>query len=150
MPQSLSRAIIHIVFSTKNREELIVSEIEDRLFAYLGTTCNDLQCKTIKIGGYLNHVHILCHLHRTISQAQLIKTIKAYSSKWIKTMGDQYSNFYWQDGYAVYSVSFSEMDRLIKYIENQKEHHTSKSFQEEYIEFLKYYNIDYDEKYMWD
>jgi hypothetical protein len=65
-------------------------------------------------------------------------------------MGDQYSNFYWQDGYAVYSVSFSEMDRLINYIENQKEHHITKSFQEEYIEFLKYYNIDYDEKYIWD
>lgn len=150
MPQSLSKSLIHIVFSTKYRQNLIDEEIEKKLFGYIGEICNNRKCTTLRVGGYRNHVHILCHLHRTITQADLVKYIKGNSSKWIKTMGEQYANFYWQDGYGVFSVSQLEVNNLIRYIENQKQHHEKKTFKTEYVKFLDAYDVEYDERYVWD
>ncbi len=150
MPQSLSNTIIHIVFSTKNREKLIDEHIENSLFGVIGNECNKLKCQAITVGGYLDHIHILCKLHRPISQSDLVKTIKSHSSIWMKQQGRKYSQFYWQDGFSVYSVSPSEVDRLVKYINNQKEHHQKKTFKEEYLDFLNFYGVEYDERYMWD
>ena len=150
MPQSLSNTLIHIVFSTKNRQEIIDDDIETHLFGYIGSICNSQNCKTIIVGGYRNHVHIFCSLHRTKSQSDLVKEIKASSSKWIKGQGNQYTNFYWQDGYAVFSVSQSQSGTLIKYIKEQKKHHATKSFQDEYRSLLNLNNISFDEKYIWD
>jgi len=150
MPQSLSNTLVHIIFSTKNRQKLIDEKIEDKLYSYLGTVCNDKKCQSIIVNGHLDHVHIFCHLHRTVAPSKLLEVLKSYSSRWIKTQGAEYSNFYWQDGYAIYSVSQSNAGSVIKYIKDQKQKHQSKSFQEEYRDFLDAHNVDYDERFMWD
>ncbi|MCT4589697.1 MAG: IS200/IS605 family transposase [Carboxylicivirga sp.] len=150
MPQSLSKVYVHISFSTKNRENLIDDHIQERLFNYLGGICHGLKCNPIQIGGYYDHVHLLCLLSRKITQADLLQELKRESSKWMKTLGDKYKNFYWQDGYGIFSVNPSEIDVVIEYIKHQKQHHTNKTFKDELKAFLKKYDIEYDEKYLWD
>jgi len=150
MSQSLSKVYVHIVFSTKYRQNLIDDYIKDELFSYLGGVCKNLECYPLKVGGHLNHVHILCLLSRKIAQMDLLQEIKQSSSKWVKTKGEKYLNFYWQDGYGIFSVNPSEIDIVIKYIENQEVHHTKKIFEDEFRAFLKKYKVDYDERYVWD
>ncbi len=98
MPQSLSKVYVHITFSTKNREKLIDDTIAPKLYEYLGGVCKGLECYPVQIGGYKDHVHILCILSKKIAQIKLLEEVKKQSSKWIKTKGMAYSNFYWQDG----------------------------------------------------
>lgn len=150
MPQSLSAVYTHITFSTRNRENLIDEHIQPRLFEYLGGICKGLECNPVQIGGYLNHIHILCTLSRKITQAKLLETLKKESSKWIKTIDKKYQIFYWQNGYGIFSVNPSEVDVVIAYIKNQKEHHEKTTFQDEYRAFLKKYKVDYNERYVWD
>lgn len=141
---------MHIVFSTKHRQPLIRQPIEAELHSYLGGICNNLGCQSIKLGGYTDHIHILCLLSKKIALMNLVEKIKSHSSKWIKTKGDDYRNFYWQNGYGAFSVNPSETDRVIEYIANQHEHHRKKTFQDEYRAFLKKYKVEYDEQYVWD
>jgi putative transposase len=150
MGQSLVKNYIHIVFSTKHREPLINPQIEAELHSYLGGICNKLECQVIKIGGYTDHIHILCMLSKKIALMTLLEKVKANSSKWIKTKGEEYENFYWQDGDAAFSVNPAEIDAVIAYIANQHKHHNKNSFQNEYRELLKKYEVEYDEKYIWD
>ena len=150
MPQSLSQVYVHLTFSTKNREPLIVPEIQDRLFQYLGGICSGLECTPVQIGGYRNHVHILCLLSRKIAQMKLVEEVKKESSKWIKTVGPDFSDFYWQDGYGIFLVNPAEKDVVIAYIKNQEKHHRKKLFQDEFRAFLKKYHVAYDERYVWD
>ena len=149
MGQSLVKNYIHIVFSTKHREPLINQAIENELHNYLGGICNKMECQVLKVGGYDDHIHILCLLSKKVLLVKLMEELKSHSSKWIKTKGQDYANFYWQDGYGAFSVNPSEIEIVINYIANQKEHHHKKSFQEEYRAFLKKYKIEYDEKYVW-
>ena len=150
MGQSLVKNYIHIVFSTKYREPLIHEEIEYELHKYLGGICNSLNCSVLIVGGYTDHIHILCMLSKNISLVELVKKIKSHSSKWIKTRSKNYSNFYWQDGYGAFSVNPSQIEVVKNYIANQKEHHDKKSFKNEFRLFLKKYEVEYDEKYVWD
>jgi putative transposase len=150
MPQSLSRVYVHLTFSTKNRVPIIDPGIRDRLFDYLGGICKGLECNPLQVGGYNNHVHILCLLSRKIAQMDLLEEVKKRSSKWIKTIDEKYANFYWQDGYGIFSVNPKETDVVVNYIKNQEEHHKHVSFQEEFLAFLKKYGVDYDERYVWD
>jgi len=150
MSQSLSKVYVHIVFSTKHRQNLIDSAIKEYLFEYLGGICRGLECNPIRVGGFENHVHILCLLSRKITQMKLLEELKKESSKWIKTKGQAYSNFYWQDGYGIFSVNPAEIDIVIDYINKQEEHHNKKTFQEELRAFLIKYNVEYDERYLWD
>ena len=150
MPQSLSKVYTHITFSTKYRIKLIDVNIEQRLFEYLGGICRGLECNPIKIGGYKDHVHILCTLSRVITQAKLLEQLKKESSKWIKTIDNKYKDFYWQNGYGIFSVNPTEVNIVVDYIVNQKFHHRTRSFQEEYRVYLKKYDIEYDERYVWD
>jgi putative transposase len=150
MGQSLVNIFVHIIFSTKNREQFISPAIENELFAFLGNECQKLDCKPIKIGGHYDHVHILCRMSKQVSIVALLKAIKAHSSIWIKTKGDLLDSFYWQDGYGAFSVSETDLDKVSAYIENQHEHHSKHTFQEEYRAILKRYNVDYDERYVWD
>jgi REP element-mobilizing transposase RayT len=147
MGQSLVKNYIHIVFSTKYREPLIHEEIENELHKYLGGICNSLNCSVLIVGGYTDHIHILS---KNISLVELVKKIKSHSSKWIKTRSKNYSNFYWQDGYGAFSVNPSQIEVVKNYIANQKEHHDKKSFKNEFRLFLKKYEVEYDEKYVWD
>ncbi|MFA5045352.1 MAG: IS200/IS605 family transposase [Paludibacter sp.] len=150
MAQSLVKNYIHIVFSTKHRFPFIDESIENELFNYLGGVCKKLECQPVTVGGHKDHVHILCLLSRKITLMALMEEVKSHSSKWIKTKGESYADFYWQDGYGAFSVNPSEIDIVVNYIKNQKEHHLKKTFQTEFLQFLKKYNVEYDERYLWD
>jgi len=150
MPQSLVKNYIHIIFSTKNRYPFIDKNIRDELFNYLGGICKNIECNPLIIGGHEDHVHILCLLSRKIALMKLIEELKTHSSKWIKTKGIHYQKFYWQNGYGGFSIHPKETDMIKDYILLQEEHHKKRSFQDEYLAFLKEYDIKYDEKYIWD
>ncbi len=150
MPQSLVFNYTHIIFSTKNRYPFIDEQIKDELFKYLGGTCRELECKPIIVGGFKNHVHILTLLSQKIALMKLIEKLKSHSSKWIKSKGKNYEHFYWQRGYAAFSVNPSKIDVVRAYILKQDEHHQTTEFQTEYLNFLRNYNIPHDERYMWD
>jgi len=150
MPQSLSKVYIHIIFSTKDRIPILNKEISQELYKYLGGICRELKCWPIEIGGHKDHVHILCTLAKTITQSSLLETLKKNSSKWIKTKGSNYSNFYWQRGYAAFSVNSDNCSDLILYIQNQEGHHERYDFQNELRKFFKRYKVEYDERYVWD
>jgi len=150
MGQSLVKNSIHIIFSTKYREPLIRPPVEETLHRYLGGICNKLDCPVITVGGYTDHVHVLCLLSKKIALMKLVEELKSHSSKWVKTQGAGYSKFYWQNGYGAFSVNPKEIETVIAYIANQHEHHAKKTFQEEYRSFLKKYNVEYDERYVWD
>ena len=150
MAQSCSQVYVPITFSTKDRLPLIDKEIKPRLIEYLGGVCRKLECTPLQVGGTKDHVHILCILSKKITQIKLLEEVKKSSSKWIKTIAPKYRNFYWQNGYGIFSVNPSEIDVVIEYIKNQEEHHKTRTFKEEYLAFLKKYKIEYDEKYLWD
>lgn len=150
MSQSLSQIYVHIIFSTKYRIKMIDDTIAPKLYGYLGGICKSLDSVPIKIGGYYDHIHILCKLSKKITVIKLLEEIKKSSSKWIKTKGDKYRTFYWQDGYAIFSVNPKKVDVVVNYITNQKEHHKKRTFQGECRLFFKNYKIDYDERYVWD
>jgi putative transposase len=150
MGQSLVKNYIHIVFSTKYRQQLIYAPVEQELHAYLGGICRSLEFPPIKVGGYTDHIHILCMLSKKIALMKLLEEVKSHSSKWMKTKHESLKNFYWQDGYGAFSVNPAEVDIVNDYITNQHEHHRKKTFQEEYREFLDKYYIEYDERYVWD
>lgn len=150
MPQSLSKVYVHLVFSTKRRYPFIDNVIQERLWEYLGGICKGLECNPIQIGGYQDHVHVLCLLSKKVTQMKLVEEVKKQSSKWIKTIDDRYEKFYWQDGYGIFSVNPSELERVIQYIKNQEEHHKKRTFKEELVAFLNKYQVAYDERFLWD
>ena len=150
MPQSLSKVYVHVTFSTKNRYPFIDNEIEQELWTYIGGICKALECNPVRVGGYSDHVHICCLLSRKITQSKLLEEIKNKSSKWIKTKGVQYAEFYWQEGYGIFSVNPFEIETVVKYIDNQSEHHAKRTFKDELVAFLKKYNVEYDERYLWN
>jgi putative transposase len=150
MPQSLSKVILHIIFSTKNRHPFLDSDVRPRMHAYLATVCRDLSADLVYVGGVADHVHIVTTLPRTLSQAQLIEQVKKVSSKWIKQLDARYRAFFWQRGYGAFSVSPSQLATVLQYIETQQEHHRTRTFQEEYSELLRRHGIDFDERYVWD
>ncbi len=150
MPQSLSQVILHVVFSTKDRRPWLDPAIRPRMHAYLATVCRDCECQAYRVGGAADHVHIAARLARTISQADLLEKIKKTSSAWIKPQGDQYEAFHWQGGYGGFSVGWSQLDELVRYIDRQDEHHRTRTFQEEYRDLLKKYRVEFDERYVWD
>ena len=150
MGQSLYKNYVHIVFSTKHRQPLITPPFDVELYNYVGGICRNLECNPVIIGGYVDHIHILCLLSKKIPFVTFIGELKAHSSKWMKTKGKGFENFYWQNGYGAFSVNPHEIDIVKSYIRNQNEHHRKQVFQDEYREYLKKYQIEYDERYVWD
>ena len=142
--------MIHLVFSTKNREPFITPAIETELHPYLATIFRALKSPSLCIDGTVDHVHILFPLARVITIADLVEEVKTESSKWIKTKGLEFRNFHWQKGYGAFSIGQSNVETLKRYIRGQKQHHRRVTFQDEYRKFLKSYGIDYDERYVWD
>jgi REP element-mobilizing transposase RayT len=150
MPQSLSNVIIHIIFSTRDREPWLDRDVRPRMHAYVATICRDQSAEAFLVGGVVDHLHIVTTLPRTLSQATMIETVKKTSSKWIKALDRKYRGFYWQRGYGSFSVSPSQLQAVLDYVESQEEHHRTRSFQEEYRDFLSKYGIEFDERYVWD
>ena len=149
MAQSLSKILVHLIFSTKHREPLIPDAIRPRLHAYLVGILDNLNSPSLQTGGVSDHIHILSTLSRTISIAELLEQIKKSSSKWMKIEGGV-EQFAWQSGYGAFSIGESQVEDVIQYIQNQEEHHRKITFQEEYRRFLARYKIAYDERYVWD
>jgi len=140
---------MHVVFSTKGRQPTITPELQNRLWAYMGGIARENHMKALSIGGTEDHVHVLLSLPATLPVAKAVQLIKGGSSKWIHDTYAKLQWLGWQEGYGAFSVNVSLLEETIRYIENQGEHHKRKTFQEEYIEFLKRHEIEYDERYVW-
>jgi putative transposase len=150
MPQSISHVPLHIVFSTRNRENFINDEVAPGLHAFMAGVFKECGSPALKIGGTADHTHALAMLSSTITIADLIKKVKTASSGWMKTQSRGLRNFHWQNGYGVFGVSESMLGMVKSYIANQKDHHQRSSFQDEFRALLKKHNIPLDETYLWD
>jgi putative transposase len=150
MGQSLVKNYIHIVFSTKYRQPLIQPQFEQNLYSYIGGTCKELECYPVKIGGYVDHIHILCMLSKKLPLMKLVQDIKSSSSKWMKEQDPSLANFYWQNGYGAFSVNYKDIKTVSNYIENQHAHHAGVDFQNELRFILNKQEIEFDERYVWD
>lgn len=150
MAQSLAQVYLHSIFSTKYRQNLIISEVEVPLYSYIGGIIKNVGGTPIEVNGMPDHIHILSTIPRTVTIAKYLEEIKKSSSKWIKTQGAAFQKFAWQGGYATFSVSSSKVEVVARYIRNQKEHHKRMTFQQEVIKFLEEYNVEYNEQYLWD
>jgi putative transposase len=139
---------MHSTFSTKDRYPFIDSDLESRLWSYLGGIAKENRMKALAIGGTADHVHALLSLPGMMSFAKAIQLIKGGSSKWVHDTFPKQEKFGWQEGYGAFSVSASQVPTAIAYINNQKEHHRRKTFQEEFLELLKKHGIDYDSRYV--
>ena len=151
MAQSLARLWTHLIFSTKDRFPFLSDKsIRADMHAYLATVLRNHKCETLLVGGTEDHVHALFALSRNYSIATVVKEIKRTSSSWIKGISPRQAKFHRQGGYGAFSVSQSHLNQVINYFERQEQHHRRVSFQDEYRAFLKKYDIEYDERYVWD
>jgi REP element-mobilizing transposase RayT len=151
MPQSLAKIIAHTVFSTKDRRPFLRDKpLREELHRYLGCVLTNLDCQPVIIGGVEDHVHILSTLARTCAAAEMVKEVKRGSSLWLKSKSPGLHDFAWQNGYGVFSIGFSQVEMVRNYIAGQEEHHRKISFQDEFREFLKCYDVEFDERYVWD
>lgn len=149
MSQSLSKILLHLVFSTKNHEPLIGQDVRAGLHAYLAGSCRANGSQAYRVGGTQDHVHIACSLPRSITVSKLLEEIKKSSSVWIKGQDPACSSFSWQSGYGAFSLGQSQLGNLIKYIDGQQEHHRKRTFKEELLDFLQKYGVEYDEQHLW-
>ena len=149
MAQTLVSLLVHIVFSTKNRANLITPEIEPELFPYMTGILKNHESPCLAINGTANHVHLLISQSKNTALSDLIGELKRDSSKWIKTKGAAFRNFHWQDGYGGFSIGQSNMVDLKRYITRQKQRHKAASFEAEFLGLLEKYEVEYDERYLW-
>jgi putative transposase len=150
MPSSHLSLHYHLIFSTKHREPLIAPALAVRLYDDIGGIVRGAEGVLLAAGGMPDHVHLLVGLGATRALADVLRDVKAGSSKWIHDTFPESSGFRWQTGYGAFVVSHSLLDVVREYIRNQEEHHRSRTFQEEYILFLRRHRIDYDERYVWE
>ena len=148
MAQTCGNVVLHLIFSTKLRKPLIGPDIRSDLFAYLGGIVRELRGTALIVNGTCDHVHMLIRIRPVQSVAEIARILKTNSSGWIRKKG--HKEFGWQSGYGVFSVSESLIPALTKYIATQEEHHRKRSFQEEFVAFLKKNNVAYDERYIWN
>lgn len=150
MSRTYTHLVTHVVFSTKSCEPLIEPEIKSELHAYLGGLTRSLKGKAYAVNGMPDHIHMLISLPPTISISEALRFLKANSSGWVHDKWPQRSSFAWQLGYGAFSVSKSSVHTVVKYINNQEQHHRNRTFQQEYLYLLRQHEIEYDERYIWD
>lgn len=150
MPQSLSNILLHLIWSTKDRHPWLELGPREKTHAFLAGAVRRMDCEAYRVGGVADHVHLAVRLSRTLSVADLVKEVKTASSKWLKEQDPAFTGFSWQQGYGAFSVGMSQKETLLHYIDTQEEHHRTRTFQDEYRDFLKKYGIDFDERYVWD
>ena len=151
MSQSLARIWLHIVFSTcERRAYLQDAELREEMFRMLGHHAKEAGCPPARVGGWSDHVHVLCGLSRTVTVAQLVEVLKTETSKWIKQRAADLGLFHWQNGYGAFSVSQSNVDQVIDYIDRQPEHHGQMTFQDEFRVLCAKHKMEIDERYAWD
>ena len=140
----------HCVFSTKDRRPVITAALQERLWPYLGGIARENKMTAVEIGGVEDHVHILLALPSSMSVAKALQLIKGGSSKWVHDTFPDQRLFGWQSKYGSFSVSVSQLDRIIAYIKGQPEHHRKMTFKEEFVALLNKHRVQYDERYLWD
>ena len=139
----------HVIFSTKNREPWLLPTIEQRVWKFIGGIARKHKMTALQVGGIEDHIHALVTAPPTLAPSQIAQFLKGGSSKWIHEEFPLLSQFGWQDGYGAFTVSKSNIPDVVSYIQNQREHHRKRTFQEEYLEFLRANGIEYDERYLW-
>ena len=149
MPRSYTNLIYHIVFSTKDRKPLIKDENEERLYEYIGGIIRGLGGILLIINGVEDHVHILAKLRPDKSVSDVLRDLKSNASGWMHDVFPEAKDFSWQNGYGAFSVGPSEIERVKRYIANQKVHHGKESFEEEFVELLTAHEIEFDRRYLW-
>jgi REP element-mobilizing transposase RayT len=149
MAGTYTNLLYHIVFSTKERRQLITPAIEGELFDYIGGIIRGLKGVQLEIGGIADHIHVLAKFKPTLSLSDAVRDIKANSSKWLNEEKAKIYKFAWQDGFAAFTVSESQVERVVEYIRNQKNHHKRKTFKQELIELLVKNRVEYEERYLW-
>jgi putative transposase len=150
MPRSFVSLNCHLIFSTKHREPLLMPDWTPRLYEYIGGVLRAKGGVLLAAGGMPDHIHLLVGLGKQTTIADVIRDIKANSSRWIHETFDDLAGFSWQAGYAAFSVSRSAVDEVERYIARQAEHHRVRTFQEEFLLFLKRNGVEYDERYVWE
>ena len=150
MANTYSQIYIQVVFSVKGRQNLILSNWKDELHKYICGIVSGTKQKVLAIGGVADHIHILISVNPSVSISDLVKDIKANSSRWINERSFIKGKFQWQEGFGAFSYSYKEIDRVVKYINNQEKHHQKKTFKDEYLEFLDNFKVEFDEKYVFD
>jgi len=146
--QTCGNVVVHLIFSTKLRQPLIGPDIRSDIFAYLGGIVRELRSTALIINGTCDHVHMLIRTRPSHSISEIARIVKTNSSGWMRKKG--HKEFAWQSGYGVFSVSESNIPEVTKYIATQDEHHQKRSFQEEFVAFLKKNKVAYDERYIWN
>jgi putative transposase len=149
-PQSFGSLYFHLIFSTKHRAPMLVGDVPERLYAYIGGILRDEKGVLVAAGGMPDHVHLLVSLGRESSMSDALRQIKGSSSSWIHETFPDLSGFAWQVGYAAFSVSYSQIDSVKQYLATQAEHHRTVSFQDEFRTFLRKHDLAFDERYVWD
>ena len=146
---SFTRLTYHVVFATKHRKRTITEDLQERFYEYIGGTVRAKKSHVIEIGGVADHVHILAGMSPSVALSDVIRDVKASSSKWMREEM-HVDLFEWQKGYGAFSVSDDRVEAIRQYIRNQKEHHRTKTFQEEYIEFLERHGIEFRLEYKFE
>ena len=150
MANTYHQIYLQSVFAVKYRNAVISEEWRSKLFGVIGNLINESGCKTIIVGGVEDHVHCFFGLRPVVSVSELMKTVKALSSKYINDHSLTKKRFEWQEGYGIFSYSQSQVEAVFRYIQDQEDHHKKNSFKDEYLGLLKKYKIDYDEKYVFE
>ncbi len=150
MPQSLSHLIFHFVFSTQHRKARISRDLQPQLHQFIAGVLRFKQSRLLTAGGMPDHIHLLVSLDRQIAVSDALREIKSNSSRWIHENFPKRSRFSWQTGYAAFSVSFSQIKSVARYIDNQERHHQRKTFKEELLWLLKVHQVKCDQRYLWD
>ena len=148
MPNTFSQIYIQVVFAVQNRDAQIKLEWEERLFQYITAIVQNKGQKMLAINGTSNHIHFFIGMKPSCCLSDMVREIKKSSTDFIKEKGLCKYNFSWQEGYGAFSYSHSQIDSVVKYIMNQKEHHKKQCFRDEYIQFLKNFSIEYEDKYL--
>lgn len=148
MANTFSQCFYHFVFSTKERVKLIHPDIENRVWAYIGGIAKNHNMSAVQVGGIEDHIHALMIAKPSWAPSKIAQLIKGESSKWIHEEFTNLSKFGWQDGYAVFTVSKSVVPKVVDYILNQRVHHSTKTFEEEYVELLELHGVEYDERFL--
>ena len=150
MPQSFASLHCHMIFSTKGREPFIDPDLQPRLYEYIGGVLRLRGSVLVAAGGMPDHVHLLVSLSREEVMAAVVRDVKSLSSKWVHESFPERGAFAWQTGYGAFAVRFSNVPAVKRYLARQAEHHRTRTFQEEFIAFLRRHQIPYDERYLWD
>ena len=150
MASTLTNLLVHVVFNTKGHEPLVTDELRGRLYPYIGGIFRNEAAESLAIGGTADHIHLAIKVRPNQMLSDLVRKARANSSKWVNENRLCPGRFAWQSGYGGFSVSASQIDKVRRYIENQAEHHRTKTFEEEFLGLLNKHGIEYDPEYLWD